>query len=97
MTCHDYHLVMRQRVQIAHLKAKLSAYLRSVRLGGELIVMDRKTPVARLLPYEEGPHRLESRPPLADATPLSELTFPPFPVVLPDVMDFLLEDRESGR
>lgn len=88
---------MKERVQIAQLKARLSGYLRTVRHGGELIVMDRKTPVARLLPYEEGPHRLESRPPLPGATPLDQLVFEPFPVVLPDVMEFLIEDRESGR
>jgi prevent-host-death family protein len=88
---------MKSTVQIARLKAQLSAYLRSVQKGGELVVMDRKTPVARILPYEEKPHRLESRPPIPGATPLKDLVLPPFPVVVPDVMEFLLEDRESGR
>ncbi|MEO6463387.1 MAG: type II toxin-antitoxin system prevent-host-death family antitoxin [Candidatus Eisenbacteria bacterium] len=88
---------MKQSVQIAQLKARLSAYLRSVRQGGELVVMDRKTPVARLLPYEEGPHRLTVRPPLPGATPLSELEITPFPVEVPDVITFLIEDREGGR
>ena len=97
LTIDDYHLVMKQTVQIAQLKARLSAYLRSVRKGGELVVLDRKNPVARLLPYEEGPHRLERRPPLPDATPLRDLEFPPFPVTVPDVMQFLLADREAGR
>jgi prevent-host-death family protein len=97
MTRYDYHGVMKESVQIARLKAQLSSYLRTVRRGGELIVMDRKTPVARILPYEEGPHRLQVRPPLPGATPLSELEFTPFPVEVPDVMTFLIEDRESGR
>lgn len=88
---------MKQSVQIAQLKARLSEYLRSVRKGGELVVMDRKTPVARLLPYEEGPHRLERRPPLPDAGTLRDLDLPPFPVVVPDSLPFLLEDREGGR
>ena len=89
---------MKQSVQIARLKAQLSAYLRSVRRGGELVVMDRKTPVARLLPYEEeGPHRLERRPPLPHAPRLADLDLSPFPVQVPDAMEDLGEDRESGR
>ncbi len=87
---------MKQSVQISQLKARLSEYLRFVRKGGELVVMDRKTPVARVLPYEAGPHRLERRLPLPDATPLSELALPPFPVAVPDALQFLREDRERG-
>jgi prevent-host-death family protein len=97
MTRSDYHLVMKQTVQIARLKAQLSGYLRSVRRGGELVVLDRKTPVARILPYDEPPHRLQVRPPLPDAVPLSKIDLPPFPCEVPDVMPFLLDDRESGR
>lgn len=41
-------------VKTAELKAKLSSYLRSVReSGASYIVLDRKTPVARLVPLEE--------------------------------------------
>lgn len=97
MTRRDYLLVMKDSVQIARLKAGLSAYLRTVRKGRELVVMDRRTPVARILPYVEGPHRLERRPPLEGAATLDALDLPPFPVSLPDVMDVLLDDRESGR
>ena len=46
-----HHLVMK-RVGIAELKARLSAHLRSVRRGHALTVVDRGTPVARLLPME---------------------------------------------
>jgi prevent-host-death family protein len=88
---------MKQDVQIAQLKARLSAYLREVRKGGELVVMDRKTPVARVLPYEQGPHRLERRPPLPNATHLRDLALPPFPVVVADATRFLREDREGAR
>jgi prevent-host-death family protein len=88
---------MKESVQIARLKAQLSGYLRTVRRGGELIVMDRKTPVARIIPYEEGPHRLQVRPPEPGATPLSELKITPFPVDVPDAVTFLIADREGGR
>jgi antitoxin (DNA-binding transcriptional repressor) of toxin-antitoxin stability system len=37
-------------VNIAVLKAKLSFYLGQVKQGNEILVMDRDTPVARMLP-----------------------------------------------
>ena len=37
-------------VRIADLKARLSEHLRSVRNGGTLTVLDRDTPVARIVP-----------------------------------------------
>jgi len=37
-------------VNIAVLKAKLSFYLNQVKQGNEILVMDRNTPVARMLP-----------------------------------------------
>ncbi len=44
------------RVGIADLKAHLSSHLRKVRAGHTLTVIDRETPIARLVPYEsEGP------------------------------------------
>lgn len=39
-----------KRVGIAALKARLSAHLKSVRRGHPITVVDRGTPVARLLP-----------------------------------------------
>jgi prevent-host-death family protein len=38
-------------VRIAELKARLSEHLRSVRKGRTLTVLDRDTPVARIVPY----------------------------------------------
>ena len=40
------------RVGVAEFKAKLSAYLRSVRRGETLTLYDRETPVARVVPIE---------------------------------------------
>ncbi len=51
-----------KRVRIADLKARLSAHLRYVRSGREIVVLDRDTPVARLLPYERDVPRLRIRP-----------------------------------
>ncbi|MET0553834.1 MAG: type II toxin-antitoxin system prevent-host-death family antitoxin [Vicinamibacteria bacterium] len=40
------------RVGIGELKARLSEHLRKVRRGHTLTVLDRETPVARIVPYE---------------------------------------------
>jgi prevent-host-death family protein len=42
-----------KQAQIAQLKANLSRYLAEVRSGGTVIVCDRNTPIARLVPYPE--------------------------------------------
>ena len=64
-------------VNIAVLKAKLSYYLGQVRRGGEVLVLDRKTPIARVVPSggrEEGLALVEaSRSPAS----LAELRIPP--------------------
>ena len=39
------------RAKVSELKARLSAYLAEVRGGGEVIVYDRATPIARLVPF----------------------------------------------
>ena len=42
-----------KRARIAELKANLSKYLAQVRTGDTVIVCDRNTPIARLVPYAE--------------------------------------------
>ena len=39
-----------KRANIGHLKNNLSRYLDHVRSGGEVIVLDRQRPIARILP-----------------------------------------------
>jgi prevent-host-death family protein len=41
-------------VNIAELKNRLSVYLNEVRTGGEILVRDRNTPIARILPVARG-------------------------------------------
>jgi prevent-host-death family protein len=43
---------------VSELKAKLSAYLAEVRRGGTVLVYDRSTPIARLVPFQEEPDDL---------------------------------------
>lgn len=43
-----------KRVGTAELKAHLSEHLRAVRDGEEIVVMDRRTPIARVVPFDHG-------------------------------------------
>ncbi|HEY2381595.1 MAG TPA: type II toxin-antitoxin system prevent-host-death family antitoxin [Terriglobia bacterium] len=43
---------------VSELKAKLSAFLAEVRRGGTVLVYDRSTPIARLVPVEDEPDDL---------------------------------------
>ena len=47
-----------REVRVADLKARLSEHLRSVRNGDSLTVLDRNTPVARIVPYTTQPLEL---------------------------------------
>jgi prevent-host-death family protein len=75
-------------VRIADLKARLSEHLRSVRNGGTLTVLDRDTPVARIVPYVAQP--LEIRK--AKRRP-RDLKLPPKPSKRTDGVALLVEDR----
>ena len=52
MTICGHNEVMKT-AKVSELKAKLSAYLAEVRGGGTIVVYDRKTPIARLVPFQE--------------------------------------------
>ena len=42
------------KAKVSELKAKLSGYLAEVRKGGTVVVYDRATPIARLVPFKGG-------------------------------------------
>ncbi len=95
MTSYDYYMTMTE-VKIAELKARLSEYLRRVRRGHTLTVLDRDTPVARLVPYvEQEPLRV--REPLGRYATLQDVPLPPPLGVDFDVVDLLLEERQGER
>lgn len=75
-------------VRIADLKARLSEYLRSVRNGGTVTVLDRDTPVARIVPYATQPLELRKA-----KRRLRDLRLPPKPPKRTDSVTLLLEDR----
>jgi antitoxin (DNA-binding transcriptional repressor) of toxin-antitoxin stability system len=75
-------------VRIADLKSRLSEHLRSVRKGRTLTVLDRDTPIARIVPYSPEPveiRRATRRP--------RDLELPPPPVSATDSLAVLLDDR----
>jgi prevent-host-death family protein len=81
------------RIGIADLKAKLSEHLRKVRRGETVTVLDRQTPIARIVP-ESGSHGLlRIRQPATGAPPPSKVPLPATPAVNLDVVELLLEDR----
>ena len=43
------------RANVALLKNNLSKYLKTVRAGGEVVVLDRDRPIARLVPFRAAP------------------------------------------
>ena len=95
MTISGHNIIVRQ-VRIAELKSRLSEYLRAVRRGETIAVLDRETPVAQIVPVRER-ILLRIRKP-SPGTP------PPNRVALPralgreiDVVNLLLAERQGHR
>jgi prevent-host-death family protein len=64
---------MATEVKIAEFRARLSAYLRSVRKGHEIVIRDRETPIARVVPYAPVHSRLEVIPPTRSLKEAAEI------------------------
>lgn len=75
-------------VRIADLKARLSEHLRSVRKGRTLTVLDRETPVARIVPYAAEAIEVQRA-----SRRLRDLKLPPPPASSTDSLAVLLDDR----
>jgi prevent-host-death family protein len=75
-------------VGIADLKARLSEHLRSVRNGGTLTVLDRNTPIARIVPYAAQPLEIRKA-----RRRLRDLKLPVRPAKRTDSVAILIEDR----
>lgn len=81
---------MSRSVRIAELKANLSAYLRRVRQGETVTVMDRETAVALLVPIQDRRRALAVR---RAVEKLSNLNLPPPLRTRSDIVALLLEER----
>ncbi len=83
-------------VRIADLKSRLSEYLRAVRKGRSITVLDRETPIARIVPYEHEANDLIVRR-AAGKTPFGKLPLPRPSGVKVDIVQLLLAERQGER
>jgi prevent-host-death family protein len=85
-----------KEVRIAELKSRLSEYIRAVRNGETISVLDRDTPVAQIVPVRERVALRIRRP--APGTPPPNRVRLPKPLKLDiDIVDLLLEERQGHR
>jgi prevent-host-death family protein len=84
-----------KRVGIADLKAHLSGHLRTVKNGETLLVVERGTPVARIVPAADLRGGLVTRPPTRDLATVKQMLKRLPPLALPvDSLAILIEDRK---
>jgi antitoxin (DNA-binding transcriptional repressor) of toxin-antitoxin stability system len=75
-------------VRIADLKARLSEHLQAVRNGGTVTVLDRDTPIARIVRYAVPPLEIRKA-----QRRVRDLKLPPKPAKRTDSLAVMLEDR----
>ncbi len=85
-----------KQVRIAELKSRLSEYLRAVRRGESIAVLDRETPIAQIVPLRERA-ALRLRKPAAGTPTPNRVTLPKPLGLKVDVFKLLLEERQSHR
>ena len=95
MTISSHNVVMRH-VGIANLKSRLSEYLRAVRRGESITVLDRQTPVAQIVPVREQ-FTLRVRMPAPGTPPPNRVPLPKPARLNVDVVQLLLEERQQHR
>ena len=88
--------LMKSEVRIADFKARLSAHLRAVRRGQEIIVKDRETPIARVVPYQSAPQRLAVRSATRSLREIDRMfsSKPRVPALRPGLLDKALHETK---
>lgn len=95
MTTYGHNMVMK-RVRIAELKSRLSEYLRAVRRGETIAVLDRETPIAQIVPVRERA-ALRIRKPAPGTPAPNRVRLPKPSKVKLDIVELLLEERQGHR
>ncbi len=86
-----------RRIGVAEFKARLSEHLRYVRRGHVVTVLDRDTPIARVVPHERS-EVAHIRAPGGRVLRFQDVSLPPLGEnVEVDVVALLLEERRTGR
>jgi prevent-host-death family protein len=94
MTMNGYDVVMK-KAGVAELKARLSHYLRAVRRGETVTVLDRDTPIAQIVPVKQP--ALQVREPIPGSPPPNRIPLlPPLELEF-DILDLLMEERQNHR
>ncbi len=94
------------KVKIGDLKARLSAHLKVVRNGGQVLVYDRDQPIARIVPYRADDYAEEMQdlialgvitPPLKPRIASVKPPKPTAKIIPQDVIEKILEEEREGR
>jgi len=85
-----------KQVRIAELKAKLSEFLRAVQAGESFAVLDRNTAIAQIVPLRERPG-LKIRKPAVGSPAPNKVSLPRPAQLKMDILEVLLEERQSHR
>jgi prevent-host-death family protein len=85
-----------KQVRIAELKARLSEYLRFVRGGETIVVLDRETPVAHIVPVRDRSTLRVRKPAIGTPSP-NRVPLPKPANLNLDVVQLLLEERQGRR
>ena len=94
VTIYGYYMVMKQ-TGVAELKARLSEYLRIVRRGESVTILDRATPIAKMVPIPSTGIRIR-KPAEGAPAPNRVPLLPPLKLKI-DVLELLLEERQGQR
>lgn len=84
-----------KQVGIAELKSRLSEFLRAVRDGDTVTILDRNKPVAKIVPIQEPGLRI--RKPVPGSPRPNRVPLPPPLNSKIDVLEVLLEERQNYR
>jgi len=95
VTIYSHNMTMK-KVGIARLKSRLSEYLRAVRRGETIMVLDRQTPVASILPVRQRAE-LRIQEPAAGSPALNRIALPEPLNLKIDIVELLLEERQRLR
>jgi prevent-host-death family protein len=95
MTIYGHNMTMKA-VRIAELKARLSEYLRVVRRGETIAVLDRDTPVAQIVPIRDR-SALRIRKPAPGAPRPNQVPLAKPSKLDIDIVELLLEERQPHR
>jgi antitoxin (DNA-binding transcriptional repressor) of toxin-antitoxin stability system len=88
---------VRHRLESVDARCTASEHLRKVRAGGSLTILDRDTPIARIVPWKAGDGPLKLRAPLPDAPKIQRVPLPPPLRLRGDIVKLLMGERQGDR